>query len=76
MTTDRKEKLNKFFANINLHSIDCPYDDFVNYSTKHHSFLPHHLDSRNTPEKEAAREIVRNFLKHVAGISNSNLMKK
>ena len=61
-TTDCKEKINKFFDNINLHPIDCPYDD-VNYSTKHHSFLPHHLDSRNTSEREAARKIVRNFLK-------------
>ena len=64
--TDRKEKLNKFFGNVSFHPIDCPYDDFVNHSTKNHLFLPHHLVSRNATEREAAREIVRNFLKHVA----------
>ena len=74
-TTDRKEQINKYFGNVNLHPIDCTYDDFVNYSTKNHSFLPHHLDSRNTSERKAAREIVRNFLKHVAEMSNSNLIR-
>ena len=74
-TTDRKEKINKFFGNVNLHSLDCPYDGFVNYSTKNHSLLPHHLDSRNTTEREAAREILRNFLKHVAEMSNSNVIR-
>ena len=64
-----------FFCNVNLHPIDCPYDDFVNYSTKIHSLLPHYLDSGNTDEKEAAREIVQNFLKHVAEISNLNLIQ-
>ena len=64
-TTDMKEKINKFFGKAYLYPIDCPYDDFVNYSTKNRSFLPHQLDSRNTTERKAAREIVRNFLKHV-----------
>ena len=35
----------------------------------------HHLDSRNTTEREAAREIVQNFLKHVAEMSNLNLIR-
>ena len=43
-TTDRKEKINKFFGNVNLHPVDCPYDDFVNYANKNHLILPHHLD--------------------------------
>ena len=62
--------INKFSVNVNVHSTDYPYDDFVNYSTKNHSFLPHLLGSRNTIEREPAREIVRNFLKHVAEMSN------
>ena len=73
--TGRKEKIHKFFGKFNLHPIDCSYDDFGNYSTKNQSFLPHHLDSRNTTEREAAREIVGNFLKHVAEMSNSNLIR-
>ena len=62
-STGRKEKIHQFFGNVNLPPINCPYDDFVNSSTKNHSFLPHHLDSRNATEKEAAREIVQNFFK-------------
>ena len=74
-TTGRKEKIHKFFGKFNLHPIDCSYDDFGNYSTKNQLFLPHHLDSRNTTEREATREIVGNFLKHVAEMSNSNLIR-
>ena len=73
-STNRKEKINKFFGNVNLHPIDCHYDDFVNYSTKNHLFLLHNLDLRNTTERDAAREIVWNFFKHVAEMSNSNLI--
>ena len=42
---------------------------------KIYNFLPHHLDSRNTTESEAARATVRNFIKHVAEMSNSNLIQ-
>ena len=73
-TTDCKEKINKFFGNANLHPVDCPYNDFIKYATKNHSFLLHHLDLRSTTERKAAREIIRNFLKHVAEMSNSNLI--
>ena len=30
-TTDRKEKLNKYFGNVNLHLIDCPSEEFSKY---------------------------------------------
>ena len=46
-TTDHKEKINKFFGNVNLHPIDCACNDFINYSDKNHLFLPHHLDPGN-----------------------------
>ena len=73
-TTNHKEKINNLFGNVNFHPIDCTYDDFVNYSTKNHSFLLHHIGPRNTTERKAAREFVQNLLKHVAEMSNSNLM--
>ena len=73
-TTDRKEKINKFFGNVNLHPIDSPDKDFVNYSVKSQTFFPHHLELRSGSEREAAREIVRNYMKHIAGISISNLI--
>ena len=37
--------------------------------------LPDHLDTRNTTEREAAKEIFQNLLKHVAEMSNSNLIR-
>ena len=30
-------EINEFLGNVNLHPIDCPYDNFVNYSTKNHT---------------------------------------
>ena len=31
-TTDRKEKINRWVNNVDLHPIDCLYDDFKNYT--------------------------------------------
>ena len=73
-TTDRKEKTNKFFGNVHLHPTDCSYEDFSIYFVKSHTFYLQHLDSRFPEEREAATEIVSNYLKHVAEISNSNLI--
>ena len=38
------------------------------------TFYPQHLDWRFPEEREAAIEIDPNYLKHIAEISNSNLM--
>ena len=37
--------------------------------------LLHHLDSRITSERDIAKEIVQNLLRHVAEMSNSNLVR-
>ena len=71
-TTDRKEKINKHFGNVNLHPIDCLYEDFTKYSAKGFPFLPQDLESRATNEREIAREIVLNFMKHMTKMSYSN----
>ena len=73
--TDHKEKINKFFNNVYLHLIDCAYEDFSNYSLKTKTFYPQHLDSRFPEEREAAKEIVLSYFKHIAEISNSNLIR-
>ena len=57
-TTNRKEKINKFFGNVNLYLIDCPYEDFTKYSAKGFQFLPQDLESRVTNERKIAREIL------------------
>ena len=73
--TDRKEKISKFFNNVHLHLVDCAYEDFSNYSLKTKTFYSQHLDSRFPEEREAAKEIVLSYFKHIAEISNSNLIR-
>ena len=74
-TTDRKETINKFRENVQLHSIDCLYDDFVKYLPKNEPFSPQDLDS-NDPEKRCiAREVVVNFFKEAIEVPNSNLIR-
>ena len=53
--------MNKFFGNVNLH--------------RSQNFFPHHLESKSESEREAAREIVQNYMKHIAEVSNSNLIQ-
>ena len=74
-TTNRKEKINKFFGNVNLYLIDCPYEDFTKYSAKGFPFLPQDLESRVTNERKIAREILLNFVKNMTEMSNLNLIQ-
>ena len=80
-TTDRKGKLNNFFGNVNLHTINCPYEEFSKYSSKGNSFLSQDLDSKIPNLREVPWEIVLpweiilQFMKHVVQISNSNLIQ-
>ena len=72
--TDRREKINKI-NNVLLHPIDCAYEDFSNYSLKNKTFYPQHLDSRFPEERAAAKEIVLSYFRHIAEISDSNLIR-
>lgn len=74
-TTDRKEKVNKFFNNVQLPPIDCLYDDFNRFSSKNLGFLMQNLDSHDLEKRQQAREIVINFSKEAVQASNSNLMR-
>lgn len=73
-TTDHKEKLSKFFGNVNLHPTDCPFEEFSKYSSKGNSFLPQDFDSKIPNVREVPRETVLLFMKHVVEIPNSNLV--
>ena len=72
-TTDRKESINQYKGNVQLHPIDCAYEKFPEFSSKQSNFFSHHLESADTKEREIAREIVVNFMKHIVKISNANL---
>ena len=73
-TTDQKEEIDQHISNVNLHDLDCPYDDFQKLS---HSDTPFVLsDVEVSGEKrKAARDIVVNFLNKAVGISNANLIR-
>ena len=74
-TTDRKESINQYKDNVQLHPIDCNYESFSQFSSKKASFQPHHLESKDPKERETAREIVINFMKHMVTISNAPLVR-
>ena len=74
-TTDRKESINQFKSNVQLHPIDCSYEKFSEFSSKQSAFFPHHLESSDQKEREIAREIVINFMKDIVSVSNSNLKR-
>ena len=67
-TTDRKESINQYKGNVQLHPIDCAYEKFPEFSSKQSNFFSHHLESADTKEREIAREIVVNFMKHIVNI--------
>ena len=72
---DRKECINQFKGNVQLHPVDCAYEKFPEFSSKQRNFFPHHLELADPKQLEVAREIVVNFMKHIANISNSNLKR-
>ena len=74
-TTDRKEKINRFSGNVQLHPVACRYEDFNKYSSKNAPFLPQDLDLHNPDKRLAAKEIVINFFKDLVDITNPNLVR-
>ena len=74
-TTDRKESINQYKGNVQLHPIDCAYEKFSEFSSKKATFYSHHLESNDLKEREIAKEIFINFMKHIMNISNANLTR-
>ena len=60
-TTDRKETINQFRSNVQLHPINCLYEDFTGFSPKGKYFKPQDLDSRNLEKRGPAKEVVLDF---------------
>ena len=75
-TTDHKDKINQFINNVQLHLIDNDYNDFATkYSSTKKDFNPSDLDSKNERKRLEPREVLENFFKDVAEISNANLIR-
>ena len=79
-TTDRKGKNNRWVNNVNLHPIDCLYDDFKKYEPENsqiakNGIQPQELDLPSPLIKLETRNCILNFMKHAAGPSNNNLIR-
>ena len=64
----------KFQKNVFLHPIDCRYEYFQKYSRIDVDFKLSGLDSPDLEKRSVAKEIVLNFFKDAAQVSNSNLV--
>ena len=79
-TTDRKEKINRWVNNVNLHFINCLYDDFKNYAPQSFEIQKkgiqlQDLDFHIQAVRFETRECILNFMKHAAELSNNNLVR-
>ena len=79
-TTDRKEKINRWVNNVNLHPINCLYDDFKNYAPQRFEIQKkgiqlQDLDFHIQAVRFETRECILNFMKHAAELSNNNLVR-
>ena len=79
-TTDRKEKINRWVNNVNLHPINCLYDDFKNYAPQSFEIQKKGIQSQDLDfhiqaVKSETRECILNFMKHAAELSNNNLVR-
>ena len=71
-TLDRKEELNQYSENVNLHPIDVSYDQ-LKALTNNKDFNPAHLD--NSSQQNKIRKTFYSFMKEAAGTSNNNLVR-
>ena len=79
-TTNRKEKINRWVNNVNLHPIDCLYDEFKNYAPQNSEIEkrrlhPEDLDLPAPLLKLETRNCTLNFMKLAASLPNNNLIR-
>ena len=74
-TTDRKESINQHMGHVQVHPIDCIYEDFKNHSPNNSEFMLHDLELIDQNKKETARETVVRLLHQAIEVSNSNLTR-
>ena len=71
-----KKKLINVFGNVNLHPLDCPYENFVNFpNNKAKIILLQNLNGQLPNLQQEAREVVLNTMRNIAESSNSNLVR-
>ena len=58
-----------------MHPIDCPFEEFKQYSENEEDFVPSDVESRHLEKCETAAETVRRFFKDAVEVSNSNIVR-
>ena len=71
-TLDRKEELNQYSNNLNLHPVDVSYDQLKKYNDNT-DFNPADLD--NSSERNKIKKVFYSFMKEAADASNHNLVR-
>ena len=71
-TLDRKEELNQYSNNLNLHLVDVSYDQLKKYNDNI-DFNPADLD--NSSERNKTKKVFYSFMKEAADASNYNLVR-
>ena len=71
-TLDRKEDIQQYSSNVNLHSIDVSYEQ-LKALNNHEDFSPADLD--NSVSRKKIAKIFYSFMKEVAAASNHNLVR-
>ena len=71
-TLDRKEDIQQYSSNVNLHPIDVSYDQ-LKALNGHEDFSPADLD--NSSSRNKITKVFYSFMKEVAAVSSHNLVK-
>ena len=74
--TDCKEKINQLRDNVNLNPIDCTLDHLNSFSSDpNFNFQPPLLNSTDVENRAAQTDVLYKFFRHVAEVSNANLIR-
>ena len=74
-TTDRKEKINRWVNNVNLHPIDLKNYAPQNSDIVKNGIQPQELDLPSPLISLETRSCILNFMKHAVDLSNNNLIR-
>ena len=62
-------------GHVSLHPIDCPNENFRQYSKMGEDFMPQDLESRDLEKRSKAVQIVQKFFKNAVEVSNTNIIR-
>ena len=72
---DRCHFINQYKDHVSLHPIDCPYENFRQYSKTGEVFMPKDLESGDLEKRIKAVEIVQKFFKYAVEVFSANIIR-